>query len=175
MCFFLCVFFVVFLTRQQSNHSARRVGFDLTKESYYPPVIGKPSKAGTLHHDSIYNIYNSINISFHPPVLHACEIQIKQRLKRTLLHINWLKAEHMEVRTEGFLCDRRCFTFLLLPNDIGCEAQISSQAWDRYSQAFELLQTCWGYLRTADLNMGRGLNAFYRVPLFPLMGKKKKN
>lgn len=36
------------------------------------------------------------------PVLHACEFQITQRLKRTL-HINWLKAEHMEVSAQWFL------------------------------------------------------------------------
>ena len=59
-------------------------------------------------------------------VLHACEFQITQRLKRTL-NINWLKAEHMEARTEGSLWDRRCFTSALPPNDTGCEARIRAE------------------------------------------------
>lgn len=78
------------------------------------------------HHDSIlqYLQLNKHLVSF--PVLHACEFQIRQRLKRTL-NINWLKAERMEVRTEGSLWDWNCYTFALLPNDIECEAWISTE------------------------------------------------
>lgn len=114
------------LSSHRSNHTAIHTGFDLTKESYYPFIIGNASQGGGV--TSWFHLqYLQLNKHFiSSSVLHACEFQITQRLKRTL-NINWLKAEHMEVRTEGSLWDCCCFTFTLLPNDIGCEAWISTE------------------------------------------------
>lgn len=114
------------LTEHWSNHTARRAGFDLTKESYYPSIIGNASQGGGA--TSWFHLqYLQLNKHFvSSSVLHACEFQITQRLKRTL-NINWHKAERMEVRSERSLWDWDCFTFALLPNDTGCEAWISTE------------------------------------------------
>lgn len=130
----------------QSIRTARRAQFDLTKASYYPTIIGNTSdERGAT--SWIHLQYLQLNKHFvSSSVLHACEFQITQRLKRTL-NINWHKADHMEGRSEWFLGERLGFTSTLPTSDIGCEA--SNQAWNtiRRWRVFELLPTCLNICR----------------------------
>jgi len=72
-------------------------GFDLDGgEARYPSVIRNASQS-----DSIYNIYNSVNISFHPPSLSRLRIPDKPEVEENTKYMNWLDAER--VRTEGSL------------------------------------------------------------------------
>lgn len=95
-------------------------------------------------------------------VLHACEFQITQRLKRTL-QLKWFKAE----RRKRGLKDPPCFTFTLPPDAIGCNAWINSQIrrgiqsglWGSCAELVSISVDCW--LTQKRVEHGARVNACY--------------